>query len=730
MSQNPIGSFQYKKTLNIRGWKFSEKFIERNLEGSVAGLPILLQYILITFALGIASIAGFFTGMLGYILSINLVVPSHYEYSSAELIIPTAMKSGLVVSCAAIAVTVWMLGTLHYGLFKGFKLAVFTTLLLLTLSAIVRWLDATYIFVTVFITLFCILITACSIFSAYSSLYLIYILSETNVKTFKGIWIFVLLITSMASAYLLFILGIFDNPQTRFLKREETLPSLVTNYVVLGSILCGCSVVVFSILATRYGNKSRDNFSLLKSWAIAVGSWGGTSFYNLDLSNIDFTGAKLANTDFRALKLYRTCLRDVTGLERARVDNRYLDLDNPKAQKLLTKGCSEDNKFSKINLQGAYLRDAYLREFNLTQTNLSGADLQNAILRESLLIKANLTEANLQNANLRESLLIDADLSGAELQGADLRDSVLVRTQVIGVNFTGAKLTGACIEDWSVSSQTCFTNVECDYIYRKLDEQGKSTDRYPLERNFEPGEFESLYEEVDHVIELVFREGLNWRAFSFAFYELQTEEGELELELKGVEQRKDLWVVKVTYNENIIRQLVEERVCVIYEKYAEKERLFAAREEDFRRLLSTTEKQASALLAHAETIQEYTKRPFGNSFVILGSTITNLAGSGKIEYNEASNSIRSLVANGDDRAQVTSLVQSLTTQFQEKGIATTDEQAELIQQIILAVAGENPEFKQLFVQQGQQIADAVPEGAIATAIRNALIQLSFCKLNP
>jgi hypothetical protein len=310
------------------------------------------------------------------------------------------------------------------------------------------------------------------------------------------------------------------------------------------------------------------------------------------------------------------------------------------------------------------------------------------------------------------------------LQEADLRDCILVRTQVIGVNFTGAKLTGACIQDWSVSSQTRFTNVECDYIYRKLDEQGKPTARYPLKRNFEPGEFESLYEEVDHVIELVFKEGLNWRAFSFAFYELQTEEGELELELKGVEQRKDLWVVKVTYNENILRQLVEERVSVIYEKYAEKERLLAAREEDFRRLLSTTEKQASALLAHAETIQEYSKRPFGNSFVILGSTITNLAGSGKIEYNEASNSIRSLVANGDDRAQVTSLVQSLTTQFQEKGIAKTDEQAELIQQIILAVAGENPEFKQLFVQQGQQIADAVPEGAIATAIRNAIAQLN------
>ena len=554
-----------------------------------------------------------------------------------------------------------------------------------------------------------------SFFSNCSALALIYASLHTYEHILRKVCAFLTVVIALSTA-------IYLSSFLRAISPDNSLKLTAT--AMLGGTLSSLGIVLASLVATYFSSKNFKHFKFIKDWAIAACSWGGTSFYNLDLSNIDFTGAKLANTDFRAQKLYRTCLQNVTGLERSRVDNRYLDLDNPKVQQLLTKGCNEDNNFSKINLQGAYLRDAYLREFNLTQTNLTGADLQNANLRESLLINANLTEVNLQNANLRDSLLIDADLTGADLQEADLRDCILVRTQVIGVNFTGAKLTGACIQDWSVSSQTRFTNVECDYVYRKLDELGNPTDRYPVKRNFEPGEFESLYEEVDHVIELVFKEGLNWRAFSFAFYELQTEEGELELEVKGVEQRKDLWVVKVTYNENILRQLVEERVSVIYEKYVEKERLLAAREEDFRRLLSTTEKQASALLVQAETLQEYSKRPFGNSFVIVGSTITNLAGSGKIEYNEASNSIRSLVANGGDRAQVTSLVQSLTAQLQTQGIAKTDEQAELIQQIILAVARENQEFKHLFVQQGQQIADAVPEGAIATAIRNAIAQLN------
>lgn len=140
------------------------------------------------------------------------------------------------------------------------------------------------------------------------------------------------------------------------------------------------------------------------------------------MSNINFTNSELANTDFRAIKLYRTCLKHVRGLDRARIDNQYLDLSNSQVQKLLIDGSSEDTDFSRINLQGAYLRDADIRHFKFIETNLNKADLQ----------------------------------------GADLGGSILVRAQVTGVDFTGANLTGICIEDLSVNTKTCFTRVECD----------------------------------------------------------------------------------------------------------------------------------------------------------------------------------------------------------------------------------------------------------------------------
>jgi hypothetical protein len=288
---------------------------------------------------------------------------------------------------------------------------------------------------------------------------------------------------------------------------------------------------------------------------------------------------------------------------------------------------------------------------------------------------------------MRHFNLMETDLTGADLQGADLRGSILVRTQVIGVDFIGANLTGICIEDWSVNSQTCFTEVQCDYIYRKLDEQGEPTDRYPLERNFEPREFESLYQEVGNVVELIFKEGVNWRAFSFSLQKLQIEDDGLGLELKGFEKRGDRWVVKVTHNESASSQEVEQR---LYGMYNEMKSLLAAKEQQINQLLGIAADQAAAL-------KGYSRQAFGNSFCIVGSSITNLAGSGQIDYDEAAGQVRSIVASSCEPAQITPVAQNLLAQLQGKRVATTShQQAELIQQVILTEAQKDPFFQAVF----------------------------------
>ena len=65
---------------------------------------------------------------------------------------------------------------------------------------------------------------------------------------------------------------------------------------------------------------------------------------------------------------------------------------------------------NRVDLSGADLRGAILRDADLSGAILRDADLSGAILRD----------ADLRGADLRDADLSDADLSGADLRGADL----------------------------------------------------------------------------------------------------------------------------------------------------------------------------------------------------------------------------------------------------------------------------------------------------------------------
>ncbi len=425
-------------------------------------------------------------------------------------------------------------------------------------------------------------------------------------------------------------------------------------------------------------NQPKREFAFIRIWAITIASWGSPSFYDEDLSEIDFTGSRIAHVDFRARSLYRTCLKDVKGLDKARVDNRYFDLDNPQVQKLLTQGSSENNNFSRVNLRGAYLQNADMRQFNLAETNLEGADLRNADLRESVLLRA---------------ILTDADLSLADL-------------------------TGACIKDWSVNQQTRLDGIVCDYIYREY-ENGRASDRYPGDRNFQPGEFESLFQKLTNAVELIFKDQVDWRALSFAFEKFQIEDDGLGLELKGVEQRGGYWVVKVTHGEGVTKQQVERQVQGTYDELRV---LMAAKDQQIHQLLGIVDSQTRAMGQQAEALTNFSKHPFGNNFFISGSTITNLAGSGQIEYQEAANRVRSLVAHPTDPAFA---LQRLASQLSDRNVATTAEgQTELIQQILLNEAAQDPEFRTFLLQQGEQIINGLSGQAIVGAVQAAIAQIS------
>jgi uncharacterized protein YjbI with pentapeptide repeats len=121
------------------------------------------------------------------------------------------------------------------------------------------------------------------------------------------------------------------------------------------------------------------------------------------------------------------------------------------------------------DLQGANLSWANLSEANLSRANLAGANLQGsqlseaklkeAILYEANLFGATLKEANLEKADLQGAYLFGTDLEGANLQGAYLFMAKLLMAKLLmatleGTNLEGANLEKADLKDIKWNSKT------------------------------------------------------------------------------------------------------------------------------------------------------------------------------------------------------------------------------------------------------------------------------------
>lgn len=96
-----------------------------------------------------------------------------------------------------------------------------------------------------------------------------------------------------------------------------------------------------------------------------------------------------------------------------------------------------------VDLSGALLHRA-----NLRNADLHGADLREADLSGAILYSANLRGADLGEAHLHGADLTVADLSEADLRGAFLPRATLVKTTLAGANLTGCYVYG--VSAWDV----------------------------------------------------------------------------------------------------------------------------------------------------------------------------------------------------------------------------------------------------------------------------------------
>lgn len=179
---------------------------------------------------------------------------------------------------------------------------------------------------------------------------------------------------------------------------------------------------------------------LLKYQGEMIGKWNTWRKENPYITPV-LEGADLREVYLRGADLRRANLRG-TDLQGANL--RGSDLQGANLIGTDLRGADlQGAYFTGSTLAGAYLMEVNLTKLTLTEANLRGANLWGANLRGADLRGANLWGANLCGADLTEANLWEANLRGADLTETKLRGADLRDANLIEANLIGTDLRGA-----------------------------------------------------------------------------------------------------------------------------------------------------------------------------------------------------------------------------------------------------------------------------------------------
>jgi uncharacterized protein YjbI with pentapeptide repeats len=227
--------------------------------------------------------------------------------------------------------------------------------------------------------------------------------------------------------------------------------------------------------------------------------FGTVNFQDADLTDSSFSKAILIEPNFFGSNCDRVCWYKVRNFGSAFTGDRHIINRVMLKMKLLIDGEGINKNFSFMDLEAV----------------------------------------NLCGANLSGSSFVGTDLSNANLQGVNLTNAILMQTNLVGTDLTEACLTGACLEGWNIDSRTNLEQVDCQYVYLIRNQQ----ERRPSSGDFAPGEFTKLFQEVLSTVDLIFRNGVDWKAFVAAFKQVQVENEDTPLEIQSIENKGDGVVV-------------------------------------------------------------------------------------------------------------------------------------------------------------------------------------------
>ena len=296
---------------------------------------------------------------------------------------------------------------------------------------------------------------------------------------------------------------------------------------------------------------------------------------------------------------------------------------NQEHLQILKQGVDAWNAWRKEDDTRPQLSSADLSNTNLSKFNFFGADLSYADLRN----------ANLELANIAHSRIIKANLHSAFLHG----------TLAIGTNFSGSTLTGACIRGWNIDCHTNLSDLKCGYVFLdcefRIDIACKPskctfqlTQRRPRDSTaiFAPGEFAALVQKTLETIDLIFIDGIDWKAFFSSFQELRQQYGNDNLSIQSIERKGEAFVISLESSDVTNSATIEAQAKVLYEQQVK------LLETQYRTQLDAKDKEIESHRRESADMMEITKllasRPINVEAIAMAdnqpkSTTYNLQGS-------------------------------------------------------------------------------------------------------
>lgn len=475
-----------------------------------------------------------------------------------------------------------------------------------------------------------------------------------------------------------------------------------------GVVSIGLSTAV-SWLTLNESERHNRREKYIRVWKIAnaLAAIKGTSFRNADLTDANFTEARLKSTDLREANLTRTRWQAARKLGYARLGDSYLQ--NPKVLQLVVERNGEGKDFDHLlNLQG----------INLEGANLKNANFTGSVLKDATLENADLTKANLTGANLIATRLNNTDLYWAKL----------IRTQLDQADLTGACLTGACIEDWNITTQTGLDDIRCDYVFMSSSEESRRRQPDDEKKNFEEGEFSEFIVPMVQTLNLYHNKSINPSALAIAYNDLCVNHPEAELEIASIERRgkyRSKFLVRVFTSEQADHSKLHEEY---FSRYGGLQSLSP---ETLRSLLIQSERgfQLLAFLFYIRpTYSIGGDTVFGDKINIRaeGGSVVNLGeikGSVSTAINQLPNSIKAGESSLKDL-----LTQLKTAIEDEPELGDADKATALKQVQVLADAGQAP--KQGVMQETAKSASRMLRGIVAELPNAAKLAEACSKLLP